>query len=188
MAVNAAHVVEAAGLLVFHQHDGHAVVDQRLDFDGQLLVATCLAHQVGQLFGVQRRRVFGAGQAVQFGVHAAVAELTLRIGAIFHIGDEVHVDRLIEHRDVDAALGEQADGRVLTRRIGGIDHLIRQFLAVALLVFGQREELAVRRLEQQAVLHALGEFLVAHHAVLDERMDVRPEALVGRAFGLEHAG
>ena len=188
MAVNAAHVVEAAGLLVLHQHHRHAVVDQRLDLDGQILVAARLAHQLGQLFAVKRRGVLGAGQAVQLGVNAAVAEFALRVGAVFHVGDEVHVDGLIEHRHVDAALGEQADRRILPRRVGGVDHLIRQLLAVALLVFRQRQEFAVRRLEEQAVLHAFGEFLIAHHAILDERMDIRPEALVGFALGLEHAG
>lgn len=72
VAVNTAHVVEAAGLLVLHQHHRHAVVDQRLDLDGQILVAARLAHQLGQLFAVKRRGILGAGQAVQLGVNAAV--------------------------------------------------------------------------------------------------------------------
>ena len=69
----------------------------------------------------------------------------------------------------------------------GVSFAFLQVNILPLLVFRKGQELAVRRLEEQAVLHALGEFLVAHDAVLDERMDIRPEALVGFALRLEHA-
>ena len=85
------------------------------------------------------------------------------------------VDKRIQHQHLQVLFLEHLQIGGLRRLVVGVEHfLVVGFFRTFQIVGKRGVVLATRNLEDHAVLHLFVELVVAHHAVLDEGMDIFP--------------